>query len=285
MVGFSYAIERMASGRWIAGPSIDDAIGLAKKANSKGISVLINYLGEDFVRGRDVSEAVGTYVKLLDRIEKERVSADISVKPTQIGLKLGRALMESNYAKIVDHAKAKGIFVWLDMEELETIDKTMAVYLKSVRKGNTGICVQAYLKRSHGDLAKIVRAGGTVRLVKGAYSSRGGVAFRSKGEIASNYARLLHYLFEHSERFTVATHDPSLIDYAMGLNRVHRRNVTYAMLNGINNKRVLEIAREKERMALYVPFGTRWIAYSYRRLREGGHLSLILQSLISNQTL
>lgn len=285
MIGFSYAIERKVSGRWIAGPTISDAMALAKKANSKGISVLINYLGEDFVGSREVSDAIETYLRLLDEIEKERASADISVKPTQIGLKLGRMLMESNYTKVVDHAKARGIFVWLDMEEPGTVDKTIEMYLKSVKKGNVGICVQAYLKRSHIDLARIVRAGGIVRLVKGAYSLREGITFQSKSEIADNYRKMLRYLFEHSERFTVATHDPSIIDYAMELNHVHRRKVTYAMLNGINNKKALAIARKKEGIALYVPFGTRWIAYSYRRLKEGGHLSLILQSLMSNQTL
>jgi proline dehydrogenase len=283
MVNPRYAIERRVAGRWIAGPSIEDAVALAKKANAKGISVLINYLGEDFVRRIDVSDAVETYMKLLEVLHISKIRADISVKPTQMGLKIGRELMESNYARIVESARSKGIFVWLDMEEQWAVDQTIAMYLKSVKKGNVGICIQAYLKRSHDDVVKIVRAKGIIRLVKGAYGLGHGT-FNTKDEITESYRKLLEYLFDHSERFTVATHDPALMWYSATLNKRYHRHITYSMLNGINNKKALQIASEGENVALYVPFGTRWLAYSYRRLKEGGHLSLIVRSLFANQT-
>lgn len=285
MVGFSNLLEKRISGKWIAGAGIDDAIAVAKSRKKRGISVLVNYLGESFKERKDVDEAVGTYFSLIDRMHQAGIHGAISIKPSQIGISIGMELADLNYVRIVERAKSKGIFVWVDMEEPKLIDHTIEIYLKNIKIANAGICIQAYLKRSYKDLVKITKSKGIVRLVKGAYTVDPAIGFKKKAEVDANYIKLLRYLFGHSKRFMVATHDVSIIDLSIQLEKKHRCNVTYAMLNGINNKKALELAESGEKVALYLPFGTRWMEYSYRRLREGGHLSLILKSLLSKQSI
>ncbi len=281
-----YGFEKRLAGRWIAGPLMDDALERAEAINAKGISVLINYLGEDFKRKLDVDEAVETYMRLITEMSKTRIKGDISVKPTQIGLSMGLKAMKDNYMKIAEHAKMNGIFVWLDMEESHDVGRVIDTYLDAHKHVGGGICIQSYLKRSMDDLKRITNAGGTVRLVKGAYSYKEGAGMiEGRTLVSLNYMDLMEYLFAHSDRFMIATHDRYIIEKALKLNKSAKRKVTYAMLNGIDNQYAKKLADSGETVALYLPFGTRWVGYSYRRLKEMGHIRLILHSLFRSQEL
>ena len=278
----SSLIEKIIAGRWIAGGNIADAIRVSENFNKRRISTIINYLGEEFTSAKDVSETVDTYFALIDSIAKANVRAAISIKPTQLGLRISKTMASSNYAKILKYAESRKIFVWLDMETSKDVTFTIDTYMKMLRNGNSGICIQAYLKRSREDITKIAKAGGIVRLVKGAYSESEKIAYKRKEDIDKNYIALLHYLFRASHRFTVATHDLRMIEESLRLNRKYKRHVTYAMLNGIRNKKAVELAR-REDVAIYVPFGSRWVDYAYRRMREAGHMNIIIKSLLESQ--
>ena len=281
-----YGLERRLAGRWIAGPGMDDALLRAREMNRRRISVMINYLGEDFGRKADVQDAVDTYLILMDRMARSRMDGDISVKPTQLGLGLGYGLMKENYIRIVEKAKMSGIFVWLDMEEPRHVNATIRMYLEVGRHVRGGICIQSYLKRSLEDVKSITRKGGIVRLVKGAYAYREGSGMiKGRSGIDANYRMIMGYLFDHSPRFAIATHDMGIVSEALKINRRKKRNVTYAMLNGINNSAAKELAAKGEKVSLYLPFGTRWVGYSYRRLREIGHIRLIVGSFFVSQKL
>ncbi|MDE1856509.1 MAG: proline dehydrogenase family protein [Candidatus Micrarchaeota archaeon] len=277
-------LEKALAGRWIAGPRIKDAAERSARFNRLGIGTEINYLGEDFRTKAEVRDAVQTYFRLIDEIKRDRLDADISLKPTQLGLLISRRLAKDNYGRIVARARSRGIFVWLDMEDAEHVDDTISFYMAEVGRGNVGICVQAYLRRSAADIRGIVAMGGIIRLVKGAYSVKGNGAFKTKPAVDRDYMALMEYLFKRSKKFMVATHDTKMIKAALRLNGHYNRDVTYAMLNGIRNRYAIALARSGHRVSLYVPFGSRWVDYSYRRLKEAGHLSLIIRSLFERQS-
>ena len=271
--------ERIFAGRWIAGATIEDAIKRAKELNGRGAGAIINYLGEDFASKKDVDEAVSTYKALIDRIAVERLDAAISMKVTQLGFAIDPEVAYANYNALVDAAREKNVFAWLDMEGSDTIEGTIKAYAQQAGKGGTGVAIQAYLKRSMYDLSRVVSAGGRVRLVKGAYKEKPIFAYKSKKDIDGNYNRMLQYLFDNADAFTVATHDSKFIELSIAMNEYYKKKVTYAMLNGIRNGYAYKLAKSV-RMELYLPFGARWIDYSYRRLREAGHAMLILRSLL-----
>ena len=149
--------------------------------------------------------------------------------------------------------------------------------------GGTGICIQSYLKRSQKDIQMLSKSNAVIRLVKGAYHSDENRSYKSRAETTENYVRLMQYLFMHSNGFAIATHDLDMIAMAKQLNAKYHRNVWYAMLNGIRNKYAIRLARESEQVEVYLPFGSRWICYSYRRLKEASNLSLVIKSLFESQ--
>ncbi|MEM0149313.1 MAG: proline dehydrogenase family protein [Candidatus Micrarchaeaceae archaeon] len=284
MNGFFNGIAaKLLAGRWIAGIHADDAIAEAVVFNGRGINVLLNNLGEGYkVKGR-IEDTVSKYIYLMDRIAKMRLNASLSVKPSQLGLLIDKGMLRRNYLNIVKRAKEKGIFVWLDMEEHDTVDDTIELYERSLKYGNTGICIQSYLKRSMDDEKRIVDENGTIRLVKGAYTEPRGIAFQSRAEVTRHFSSMMDYLFENANRFMIATHDISMVGKAMHLERIHKKRAMLGMLKGIMNRKAVELADRGEDMNIYIPFGPDWVAYSYRRLTEAGHTSLILKSLVKRQ--
>jgi len=273
-------IEKIIAGKWIAGPKVEDAIARAAKLNELGEGAIVNYLGEEFTDTQQVADALSHYKDLVARIKSKRVHADISLKITQLGLRISYATALKNYHTIAGAARRAGIFVWLDMESSDTLEATIRAYSSELRLGGVGICLQAYLKRTESDMKKLVKKGAVIRLVKGAYKEPVSRAFQTRQEVSENYERLMRYLFKNAEQFTIATHDDKLVEEARALNRSYQRRVTFAFLNGIRSKYAKAIADSGEQVSIYVPFGSKWIAYAYRRMREQGHASLILRSLL-----
>ena len=279
----SSLLEKIIAGKWIAGPSINDALKIADHFNKLGMHAIINYLGEELTSEKDVEDAVDKYVSLIREIKNNGLDASISVKITQLGLRLGKELPYKNYNKLAESARKNKVFLWLDMEASDTVDETINAYKRQVDKGNVGIAIQAYLRRSANDIKELVKINGIVRLVKGAYSVKREIAFQRKEEINKNYERLMLYLFKNARAFTLATHDSNMIERGLELNKKYKKEVTYAMLNGIRNEYAKSLAERGERIAIYIPFGPKWVDYAYRRMRERGHVSLIMRSLISSK--
>ncbi len=280
---FTGAVERLVAGRWVAGPDLSDSINVAKRLNKAGLSVIINYLGEEITDKEKITKTVGIYNSLIEAITRHSIKGSISLKPSQLGSFISSDAFAENYTEIADVARKHGIFVWLDIEQPETVDSTIQLYLDSLPRSNIGVCIQAYLRRSRRDISAVVRAGGAIRLVKGAYNV-GTHGYTKRAEVDRNYRSLMHELFLKAERFMIATHDRSLINEAIALSRTYEKDVQYGMLNGIENGYAAELAKSGENVSLYLPFGTEWTEYSYRRLREGGHAFLLAASLFRNQS-
>ncbi len=278
-MGLNSEAEHLLAGRWIAGERISDAIRVAKRLNDDGIAAIINYLGERHTDEKKVMSTVKEYSKLISSIEKSFVKADIALKPTEIGLAIDEGEFVRNYTVITRLALKHKVFVWLDMEESEFVDSTMRAYMIAVKKRNVGICIQSYLKRSEGDLEELLSHKAIVRLVKGAYRPKGREFYSSSGT-DRNYVKLMRILFERGDRFTIASHDARVVEAARRLNGRYRRDVTYAMLEGMRMDYAERLAGDGEKVSIYVPYGKEWAAYSYRRLRELGSLKLVARSLL-----
>ncbi|MGI0100725.1 MAG: proline dehydrogenase family protein [Candidatus Micrarchaeaceae archaeon] len=284
-MGINAWFEKAMAGRWIAGRYAEDALRRTKEFNSFGISTLINFLGEDISDGTKVKESVDVYLGLLGSIRGQGLDASISVKPTQLGLLVDYRMFILNYTKILKAAKKGGVFVWLDMETYNNIDRTIKAYKSSMGYGNSGICIQAYLRRSADDVSELLKGRATIRLVKGAYKVADDLRYNSTRELNSNYMKIMRMLFSRAGRFMIATHDSRIIEEAIRINRSARRNMMFGMLNGIRNTYAMHLAGKGYKVAEYVPFGSDWISYGLRRITEEKHFSLIVRSMLEKQGL
>ena len=264
--------------KWVAGYSSTDAIEAALDANRRGMSAILNFLGEDTVNQGQVGATVKEYLSLMDMMHDKNVRGCASVKPTQLGLAIGYEMCLQNFKKLAARARDLDQFLWIDMESAKFTEDTITLYLELLKENpDVGIAVQAYLKRSGADLLHIIEHGGKVRLVKGAYHELEEHAFASRQDVDSNYLRLLEMLADGGNFFAVATHDSKLIDEATRLGG----KCEFQLLMGIRDELKSQLVANKMTVAEYIPYGGQWLPYSVRRIRERKrNLLLLARSLI-----
>jgi proline dehydrogenase len=276
--------------KWVAGYSASEAVSAALDANRRGMSAIVNFLGEDTVDAGQVSAAVGEYLALMDLLHKNKVTGCISVKPTQLGLAIDYDMCLRNFRALAAKAKELGQFMWVDMESIKFTEDTISIYLQLLRDySEVGVAIQAYLRRSGADLLHILESGGNVRLVKGAYHEPEEHAFASKEEVDRNYSHLLKMLAENSSKsdnfVAVATHDSKLVDEAISLffKDSKKKRFEFQLLMGIRDELKAELVARGMAVSEYIPYGSQWLPYSARRIRERKrNILLLARSLIQS---
>lgn len=278
--------------KWIAGSNRDEAILNAKKANNEGLNVILNFLGEEYTDKKTIDSTVSEYSSLLNLMNDNKIMGSISIKPTQVGLVMDYENCLKNLLKISNIAKSFNRFMWIDIESYSFVEDTLTMYLEIFKKNNnTGVVIQSYLKRSMSDVMHLVESGANIRLVKGAYEGNESIAYTSNSEKTSNFEKLMGYIFEHTknqEIIAVATHDSTLIEKAIQIDREYRsigkkKNLEFQFLKGIRDSLKKSMVHEGYVVCEYMPYGQKWLPYSIRRIKERKRNLLLLgRSLFGN---
>lgn len=271
--------------KWIAGDTIDDALKAARYAYQNGRQAIINKLGEYHRSPSQIQRAVREYEIISSSFRKWNVRGAVSIKPTQIGMSINRKTCFNNFIQIIKSAQESHTFVWIDMESADHTDETIEMYHELFsRYERLGIAIQANLKRSENDLIDLIKQGAKIRLVKGAYRENARIAYKTKHEVDKNYLILMSRLFKNANEFAVATHDGIIIEKAKKLSRKYDRKFEFQMLKGIRDELKPVLVKEGFILSDYIPYGTNWLPYSIRRLKERKRNILLLgSSLIHSQ--
>lgn len=255
---------------FVAAESTEGAIERASELNQQGLSAILNLLGEHYHDGTPALKDTKEYCYLVAEIAERNLDASISVKPSQIGLDIGTGVFAENLAHIIDYAVDHDVFVWVDMEDHTTTDATIdAVIDNAERDGaDMGIAIQANLKRTGDDLERLAATDVTVRLVKGAYDEPASVAHVDKSDVNEAYEDHLEYLFREDERVAVGSHDPQMISLARRLHEEYGTPYEIQMLMGVREDAQFDLTDDDVRVVQYVPYGSKWAQYFYRRIME-----------------
>ena len=276
--------------KWISGYTYKDAMSAAKETNNKQMFAILNFLGEDSIDVKQIEQTVNEYCSLLDLLRINEIDGCISVKPTQIGLKISYEMCLYNFKRIANKAKSLGKFMWIDIESFQFVENTIAIYLELFKEyKQTGLAIQAYLKRSSSDLLHLLEEGANIRVVKGAYRESENNAFQSADKINLNFSKLMQMLFENSNDnaiFAIATHDSKLIEEAIKLSEKYgniKKRFEFQLLMGICDQIKMNLVERKFKVSEYIPYGSHWLPYSIRRIRERKrNILLLARSLVQS---
>lgn len=282
-----FRIFRDTAARFVAGETLDEAVAAIRQLNSRQITATVDLLGENTRSLDDAESACRDIIGVLDRIERERINSNVSVKLTQLGLALDRASAHRNIRRIIGHARERENFIRVDMEDSPYTQKTLDI-VKEVHAelDNVGTVIQACLRRSRQDVADLLQRRIQVRLVKGAYLEPESIAFRRKSDTDRNFVDLMRMLLSSDTHHAIATHDEAIIDETKAFAR--SRNIPpdhfeFQMLYGIRRDLQLRLAQEGYRVRIYIPYGQRWYPYFMRRLAERpANVWFILKNLFKN---
>lgn len=259
--------------RFVVGTDLSDAIPEVNTLHSKGIFTTLDILGEDVNTEEKARNAAKNYEPLIDFIGKYSNSvSNISLKASMLGLDVSKHLAQELLQQLLTIAQKSGVFVRIDMEGSKYTERTLNLYRWARSQfSNVGIVLQAYLFRTKDDLTNILNIQGRVRLCKGAYKESSNIAFQNINEIRENYLALAENLLKKSDYPAFATHDDHLISEIKRMaNRLGRAKETFEfqMLYGLRRNSWKQIVDEGYRIRIYVPYGTHWFSFFYRRLRE-----------------
>jgi proline dehydrogenase len=263
--------------RFVAAPNLEGTIPVAQTLNQQGLRVALDLLGEHVDDRQVAEESRDAYIRLIHRIAKARANgglqANISIKLSMMGQLIDEAFCFDNLTELLDVATAYDVFVCLDMEGSDLTDSTLAIFERAYAQypDHVGPVLQAMLKRTADDVERMCELGARVRLCKGAYKESPAVAYQDMGMIRSRYIEHMKRLIADASYPGIATHDDQLIEATkqfVQANGIDRADFEFQMLYGMRPDTQRAIAQDGYNMLVYVPYGTEWFPYYYRRLRE-----------------
>ena len=281
-------LVRAFSRRYIAGAALEDAVRVVRELNNAGYMATLDVLGESVDRRELAEAAVKEYLRALRAIREERLDSNISIKLTQLGLKLDLDFCLENLRALCAAARGQGNFVRIDMEDSTCTTPTLDLFRRMRGEGadNVGVVLQACLRRSLAD-ARSLPERSNVRVCKGIYIEKRTIAYHDRGIVRKNYVRVLEALLERGIYVGIATHDEDLVWEAMRLielKRLPADRYEFQMLLGVDEELRGLIRRAGHRLRVYVPYGSHWYAYSLRRLKENPRIAgYVLMNLLGRR--
>jgi proline dehydrogenase len=272
-------LAQKVSGRFVAGETVAEAMLVTRELNGRGLRVTLDYLGESVTDRASAEAARDEIMHLLDCIRQEALDANVSLKLSQLGLKIDKELALRNMRLLLERAARHQNRIRIDMEESALVDTTLDIY-RSLRDDygfqNVGVVIQAYLYRSEADVRRLIAEGAWVRLCKGAYAEPADVAFPDKADTDHNFIRLMQMLLSEEARnqavyAAIATHDEKMIQATQAYTAAHNipsYAYEFQMLYGIRRELQEELNQQGYQVRVYVPYGAAWYPYFMRRLAE-----------------
>lgn len=267
------AIIKKVASKYIAGPTLEDAIRVTKDFEAKGGTTTIDVLGEFVTERERALHETEMSSKVLTAIKDNKIKTYLSIKPTSLGLDVDFDFAYTNISGIIRKAYDNNIFVRIDMENSPYTDKTFDIFKKLRAEGldNVGLVIQAMMRRSADDLKMLAPYKPFIRLCKGIYREAPEIAYQGKEEVRDNYKKLFRYMVDNEFKLGIATHDEPLIQFALNeieKTKLPQERYEFQMLLGVREERRDSILRAGHKLRIYCPFGEDWYGYSTRRLKE-----------------
>jgi proline dehydrogenase len=269
-----YRFVQKATRRFMPGEELTDALAECTVLMERGITSTTTLLGENLTSLGEADGVVDHYLGALREIESRGLHTVISIKPTQLGLDFGDDEARKRLARLCDATEST---VWIDMEGSDYVDRTLDLF-RSVKKekGNVGLCLQSYLRRTAEDLQSLLPLDPDIRIVKGAYNEPESIAFPDKSDVDRSYVTLTQTLLRArldggKGKPVLATHDPKMIGetnriaFELGLDK---DQYEFSMLFGIQRDEQDRLARQGYGVRVLVSYGAAWFPWYMRRLAE-----------------
>ena len=281
-------VTRSMVARFVAGETLAEALDALERLRAAGLRTTIDVLGEAVTTTADAATAADEYLAALDALAERGLDRNVSVKLSQMGLEMDPEACRTNLRRILERAAETEAFVRFDMEDHTTTDATLDLWRElrpiNAGRGDSGVVIQAALRRSAADVDGLIAEAARIRLCKGAYVEPAAVAFPDKDDVDAAYWSLMERLLVDGAFPALATHDERLIGRAVAFTREHGiapDRFEFQMLYGVRRDLQDRLVKAGFGVRVYVPFGTQWYPYFMRRLAERpANVAFVLRSIL-----
>ena len=287
----NFKFVQKALKRFMPGETPAEAIKATRELLKHNIPTTFTHLGENI---NDLSEAeisAQHYVDLIERINKENLDIEVSLKLTQIGFDLSFEKTLEFFKEITQKAKECNNNVFIDIEDSSYVDKTIDFYKRIKEEyDNVGLCLQSYLYRTMDDVKAMNDINPWIRLVKGAYNEPDTMAFKKKKDADENFFTISKYFLEQLQkrdiRIAFGTHDLKLQEHIKKEAKKYdlpNEVIEFQMLYGIKEREQISLAKQGYKVRTLISYGKHWYPWYMRRLAERpANVSFVLRNILSN---
>jgi len=281
-------VVKRATRAFMPGERVEDALAAGAAIAATGRGLLYTQLGEAITSASGAVAVRDQYLGLFDQICALGLPAEVSVKPTQLGLDLSFAECERHLQTLAAKAEETGSALWLDMEDSTYVDRTLDLYVALKESyPSTGVALQAYLRRTPDDVSRLMELNPVIRLVKGAYDEPAKIAFEKKSETDRAYYELASTMLDGAREGVCSpvfgTHDLGLIARIVAraaVSGVEKGDYQIHMLYGIRDAAQRRLVAEGEKVKTLISYGSAWYRWYMRRLAERpANVLFVLKSL------
>jgi len=275
--------------RFMPGETLDSALDAAGPLEAAGIGSMYTRLGENLTDLEEADEVAEHYIGVFDAIAQRGYRGEVSVKPTQLGLDLDPERTLSHLQRLAEKAAATGSYLWIDMEGSDYVEATVAIYERlRADHPRTGICLQAYLKRTPSDVERLRPLDPAIRLVKGAYDEPATIAYRDKRQVDASYLSIAVDFLTTGRgrpvRLGLGTHDVALVEQIaeqVSPAGIAKDGLEVEMLYGIRSREQYRLAKAGYRVQTLIAYGEHWYPWYMRRLAERpANVAFAIRSLL-----
>ena len=284
-----FRFMKRAVRRFMPGETLEAALDAAQPLEAAGIGTMYTRLGENLTSLDEADEVADHYIGVFDAIRARGYRGEVSVKPTQLGLDLDEDRTLAHLTRLAEKASETGSYLWIDMEGSDYVESTIRLYerLRAVQP-RTGICLQAYLKRTPSDVERLRPLDPAIRLVKGAYDESETIAYRDKRLVDASYLSLAVDILKTGRgrpiRLGLGTHDVRLVEQIaeqVDPAGVPRDGFEVEMLYGIRSREQYRLAKAGFRVQTLIAYGEHWYPWYMRRLAERpANVAFAIRSLL-----
>lgn len=270
---------RRAVRRFMPGERLEDAFEAADRLQDDGLGVLFTHLGEN-VTSLEEAEAVAQHYEAVMERDRDRAHprgrVEISIKPSQLGLDQDPEACLAHCQELARRCAAADTWLWLDMEGSAYTESTVRLYERlAADHPKVGIALQAYLRRTAADVARLLPLRPAIRLVKGAYDEPETLAYRSRTAVDASFQALAVVIAQAAgrgeARLALGTHDSDLIERISTMAEaggVARSALEVHMLYGIRSDALRRLRDAGYPAYSLVAYGEAWYTWYMRRLAE-----------------
>lgn len=253
-----------AARRYVAGTRREHAFAVVRQLDAVGMASSIDLFGEHVRDPEEAERVAGEYVELAkllrDLPERTWLALDLS----HVGLDVSADFCRRQVARIVE-ALPIGRWIQVGAEDSARTDASLDVVLTLAGESAAlTMTLQANLYRARRDAERLVEAEVPIRLVKGAYVEPPSLAHPWGERTDVAFLQLAHQLHAASARFSLATHDPVLLEALLA----SAAPAEIEMLLGVRPADAHHLVSRGVPVRRYVPFGHDWLRYWMRRVAE-----------------
>ncbi|NED98557.1 proline dehydrogenase family protein [Phytoactinopolyspora halotolerans] len=252
-----------AARRYVAGRTLDEALKTVQRLVDAGFSVSLDLFGE--ANDEDgVQRVVAGYRDAAAALQAVSGDVCLEIVPSNLGLDLGVDSCRRHVEQLLEVLPA-GSRLEISAEEHWRTPAIMDLTLALAEAGAPVLAtVQANLRRSSGDVDRLLAAQVPIRLVKGAYLEQTDVAYPWGEQTDTAYIRLAHQAGAAGGDVVVATHDPVIREALLAA----LPSASVEMLLGVREDDARALIGRGVPVRIYAPYGEQWFRYWMRRVAE-----------------